>query len=297
VQNYSLLASPATVATSPGSNAAVAVQLQPLFGYSGTVSLNCDATALGASICSMNPVGPFVLANATTVTTQITVPVPSGFNIAGSYPVRLTSADILSSKLTQSGSFTVNVQDYKLEASPGSAAISAGGSTTQTLTVTGLGGFGGQVSFTPTSCIGLPALSSCSFTPATVAATASGASTTLTIATTAPSLSQAMPGVHRGGGLFYALWLPLAGMALGFVSLAGAPRRRRTAGWIWLGLLVAALTLQMACGSGAGSGLTPPPPTPKPGTPGGTYSITVSGSATVGSATLQRSASVTLTVQ
>ncbi len=290
VKNYSLVASPALVVAPPGSNAAASVQLTPLSGYAGKVSLKCTPSAQVAFICNLDP-GPFDLASA--VATTASVWVPSGTGIAGNYPIALAAVD--ADLLTQTASFMVNVQDYKLEASPGFATVTAGKSSTHTLTVTGLGGFGGPVTFNAGSCLGLPALATCSFSPATVNATADGATATLTIATTAPTLTQVASRGRTRGGPFYALWLPLAGLILGLARRR--PRRWSLRHWIGLCVLVAALALQISCGSGAGSGLTAPPPTPTPGTPGGTYSITVTGNGTIGASTLQRSASITLTVQ
>ena len=290
VENYSLTASPALVVAPPGASAAAKVQLQPLSGYAGKVSLKCTPSAQVAFICNLDP-GPFDLSAGLETTASVWV--PSGTGIAGNYPMVLTAAD--ADLLTQTASFMVNVHDYKLDVSPGSATVAAGKSSTHMLTITGLGGFTGPVAFNANSCLSLPALATCSFSPGTVNASAAGATTTLTIATTSPALTQTASSRRARGEPLYAIWLPLAGVVLGLTRLRN--RRRSLTSWIGVCVLAGALALQLSCGTGAGSGLTAPPPTPTPGTPGGTYSITVTGNATVGSSTLQRSASITLTVQ
>ncbi len=60
-----------------------------------------------------------------------------------------------------------------------------------------------------------------------------------------------------------------------------------------MALAVSAVLLWAACGLGGGSNNV----IPVPGTPAGTYSLTVTGTIGSGSATLQRNFSLTLTVR
>src|SRR5579864_9133519 len=74
--------------------------------------------------------------------------------------------------------------DFTVNASPQSATIKAGQTATFTITVSPVYGLNSAVTF---SCSGLPAASSCNFSPASLTPGGSPVSTTLTITTTAPS--------------------------------------------------------------------------------------------------------------
>jgi len=156
-------------------------------------------------------------------------------------------------------------------ASPGASGTTAVGIVTST-------NFG-AVSFT---CAGLPAESTCSGS-----GTGSGPTTvvpvTITLTTTAPHTTMLQTNERKyyyaaifGGGL------PLAG-----IFLLASPKRRRWSAL--LGLVVVALLVTVpACGGGGGSTHTQ-----DPGTPAGTYTVTLT--ATGGS--LSESGTFTLTVQ
>jgi hypothetical protein len=108
----------------------------------------------------------------------------------------------------------------------------------------------------------------------------------VSISTTALSLTPALLPLPRGGRWF---WLALA--ALLFLLTATAKKTRR---WtLVLGLLALAFTLWACGGIGAGGGSRL---TTDPGTPVGTYDLTVTGSATSGSVTLTHSVTLELIV-
>ncbi len=79
--------------------------------------------------------------------------------------------------------------DFSMDASPASATIKAGQSATFTITISPVNGMNSPVTF---ACSGLPAASSCTFSPASVTPNGSPVSTTLTLSTTAAS-SAAVP--------------------------------------------------------------------------------------------------------
>ncbi|HZD09441.1 MAG TPA: Ig-like domain-containing protein, partial [Candidatus Limnocylindrales bacterium] len=79
--------------------------------------------------------------------------------------------------------------DFSMDASPSSATIKAGQTATFTVTISPANGMNSPVTF---ACSGLPAASSCTFSPATVTPSGSPVSTTLTVSTTAAS-SAAVP--------------------------------------------------------------------------------------------------------
>jgi hypothetical protein len=88
--------------------------------------------------------------------------------------------------------------------------------------------------------------------------------------------------------MFYAMFMPIGGIALlGFGS--NGSRRKKLFGFLFLGLMFSGLILMPACGGGGGGH------TGNPGTPAGTYTITVSGTAT-GATQTGASPALTLTV-
>ena len=120
----------------------------------------------------------------------------------------------------------------------------------------------------------------CSLNPTSVAA-GSGTST-LTVSTTAATTASLAPGTSS----FYAMWLPIGGLALLGTGLTS--RRRKLLGLLLLGMMLTGLIFMAACGgtsSGGGGG--------HPGTPAGTYTVTVTGTA----GSLVHTAPVTVVVQ
>lgn len=148
------------------------------------------------------------------------------------------------------------------------------------------------------SCAGLPAQSSCSFNPTSLPAAAGAAgnsSLTVTFNTTAPS--QLAPTAERRGPEWPSQFaLRAARTALVFallLALIAARRARRT----WQSALAVALILAggvffMACGGG-GNSSSGGGGTGNPGTPQGTYAITV----TATSGSVVHSVTFNLTVQ
>jgi ABC-type Co2+ transport system permease subunit len=109
-----------------------------------------------------------------------------------------------------------------------------------------------------------------------------GNSATITVTTIAPSRAANLSLLRR---VAYAVWLPFFGLA--FIALRLAPKRHRTGQPHVLPaacLLLFAIAFHTACGGSSSA------PT---GTPPGTYTITVTGSA----ASLQHTVQATLRVQ
>ncbi len=171
--------------------------------------------------------------------------------------------------------------DFIIDASPATATIKAGQSATFTITISPVNGLNSAVTF---ACSGLPAASSCSFSPASLTPGAGPVSTTLTITTTAPS-SAAVPlaGLHPWT---FAAWPVAMAFGLFAVSIGNRSKRVRRASLAFCALALCFCVV--SCGGG-GSSTTPPPP--NIGTPPGTSSVTV----TATSAT-SHSAALTVTV-
>lgn len=173
--------------------------------------------------------------------------------------------------------------DFSVNISPTSATVTAGQTTSSIgVTVTSLSNFTGTVTL---ACSNLPAQSKCTFGSTSLpVAPGTGGATTVTVSTTAASSARLTNGRSN---FTYALWLPIAGMAL---FGAGFPARRKKS-WLLLGcLLLAAIIALPGCsssssggGGGGGGGGTPP----------GNYTIGVTG--TSGGTT--HTASLFLTVQ
>ena len=187
--------------------------------------------------------------------------------------------------LSQAASVQITVSNFSVGASPSSASVSPGRSATYTVSANPqYGAFTNAVSL---ACSNLPSRSSCSFSPGSVTPGASGTTSRLTISTTAPSASFKEP-FHQPP--VYGLWIGL--MALSLIVFAGIRRFARTrplALYVSAGVLGLFLALLAGCGGGGGGGGGPR----NPGTPAGTYTVAIAGTA----GSLQNSASVTLTVQ
>ena len=177
---------------------------------------------------------------------------------------------------TSTSSVVVEViLDFSISASPGSLSVYTGVAATYSVTVTADSGFNLPVAL---SCSQLPVDTTCTFTPATIS-NGSGIST-MVVQTTAPSHASIAPGFSSGYRV-----AALAGLFLFFI-----PRRLRRKGWPMLLLLLAFLAAGSAITGCSGSRSL------VGGTPLGAQTITVVGTATNGSQTLNHQTSVTLNV-
>jgi len=166
-----------------------------------------------------------------------------------------------------------------LSAQTASESVAAGGTATSILNVTNNGSGLGAITL---ACSGLPAGATCSFNPASVTTTSA---VTMSIATTAKSIvfSPRLPWPM----LPYAALLALLGIMATVFSRQTRKLKLRFAA----GMAVAALLLLAGCGV---SMKTPAPPH-TPGTPAGTFAVTVTANSASGGATA--TSIVNLTVQ
>jgi hypothetical protein len=276
--------SPATVAA--GGSATSTVTIAPLNAFTGAADLTCSVTPVVTNppTCAFNPTPvPGGSGNSTlTASTSLTTP-------PGPYTVTVTGTSGALSHEATALSLTVTappVADFTIAvAALAPASIAPGASATSTVTIAPLNGFSAAVNLT---CSVAPAATrgpTCAFNPASVPG-GTGTST-LTVSTTAATTASLEP---HSTGLFYAMLLPVAGLALlgtGFCS-----GEKKYLGFLVGCLLFSTLIILPACGgsspSGGGGGGG------HPGTPAGTYTVTVTG--TAGSLT-HNAATVSVTVQ
>ena len=160
---------------------------------------------------------------------------------------------------------------YSLSAATASpTSVSPGSSASATVSVVPASGYTGTVTL---SCSIAPVVSpapTCSFgstSPVTV--TSTGGSATLTFTTIGPSGA-----MIRRSSMFYALWLPVPGLALiGLGFGTRSSRRKNLMGLLLLWTVLASLIVLPACGSSSGGGGGGG----NGGTPAGAYTVTISG--------------------
>lgn len=187
-------------------------------------------------------------------------------------------------------------QDFSVAPSSSSTStVNRGQTANYTVSVAPGGGFNQTVAL---SCSGAPSQSTCSLASGSVVLNGSNpASVAVTVTTAGPSASLLQPlGLPRGGrGL--ALWLALSGLP-GLVLLANLnrscrKRQRRLLSGLAILCVLSIGIIWSACGGGRSTTGT----TGNPGTPAGTYNLTVTGTFTSGSTTLTHNTKLTLVVQ
>ncbi len=179
--------------------------------------------------------------------------------------------------------FVSTVAGYTVAASPTSLSTAVGGFVYTTVTVTPNNGFSGYVSL---SCEGLPINTTCTFTPVSVlaactsAAVCTAGTSVMQIQTQAPSPGATGSLAAPPSQLRYAFILPA------LLGLVGLGARRRTA-WSKLALICftfAGLVSLTACAQRYRY-LNHGPPA-NPGTPLGSYTVSIEAQSSTGSVTV-----------
>ncbi|MFB3915765.1 MAG: hypothetical protein ACE14M_03490 [Terriglobales bacterium] len=200
-------------------------------------------------------------------------------NSPASYPAIIVTVDVSSSapslvtnSVTVSGGgdpggpnntatddTTILAPDFTLAVTSSPSSVNAGQSATAVITLTPNVV---TVAATTFACSGLPAYSSCTFSPTSVPAQSGATDVTVTVHTTGPYAA-----LHQSR-TFYAAWLPFTGFGMIGIVLLGTRKRNREATVILTAFLLMLILLPVM---GCGSSSVPPPPR----TPSGTSTVTV----------------------
>jgi hypothetical protein len=252
-------------------------------GPSGTVTFLNGGVVMSGGTVTCTPASaptsstnPFASCTATFTTPGLTS--AASFTAQYSGDTNYTTSTSSAVAVTISG----GTPNFGINANPNSFAISAPGASGQTtISTTALNGFTGTISLTctvPTSM----SYSNCAMSPTSVSV---GGTSLLTVNTTAPSAA-----FRPLNPLNPPRWfIPSAGALMACILLLLFSARKRQAK-LAFGLLVFALLAAAFVACGGSSTVT----TSSPGTPAGTYSVTVTG--TSGSLSPQ-SVNVAVTVQ
>jgi hypothetical protein len=243
--------------------------LTALHGYNGTVNLSCAGTT--PATCSVNPSS--LVPNASGAAFTVTV----GNATAASFSFSIQGTDGITTH-SQSASLTIGTDVNWIDTGANAGTVEAGDSAVYSFSAAPAGAatFTGAVNFT---CSNLPALTTCAFTPPTIAAGAGTTAVTLTIATTGPYSGRSRPAQHSRpthdgrprhpeGNKSERNAANVAGLLVltisGFLFAGGRPRNPHSQILI-IGCfaVLASIGLLVSCGgvSGGGSGGQPPPAT------------------------------------
>ena len=220
---------------------------------------------------------------------------PASETNAGSYPVTGTFTSSNSNYVsggTVTGTLKIDPApvttspDFSMPATPSGITVTAGRSQTASFAVTPANGFTGTVSF---ACAAPAAMSEASCSASSVQITGAAAvNSTLTVMTAGPHQVSALRGHGHG----------LAGMVgtlcMGFIWFGVPASRRRRLGLLMLVVVLLLVLGATSCG-GVGGGSGSSGGTTDPGTPAGTYSLTVT--ATSGTIVHTMNVPVTVTAQ
>lgn len=253
--------SPASITA--GSSATSTVTVIPTFGFSSAVTFSCAGLPSGAT-CAFNPPS---IANSSgrsslTITTSASL-------LAGTYPIQITGT---AGSITSGSPLSLSVQaapDFSFapaSGSPTSQTIAAGQTANFSLALTPSGTFSSSVVFT------------CAITPAVTPAPTCNVPSSVQLSGTATQSVSLSVGTTSAAssGIASRLELPLAGMPWmwmwTFISFGATwlcLRNRKRLGSLARPFAILCVFSFTACGGGGSSSHN------VPGTPSGTYTVTV----------------------
>ncbi|HXY14198.1 MAG TPA: hypothetical protein VEI26_06845, partial [Terriglobales bacterium] len=271
-------------------NATVAFEgkLSSLNGYKNAVNLSCGSGA--PPICTASPAdltpnangAPFsVTAGSDKIQTYNFTIVATGTDPSGlthSVPVSFTSNN-------PNSNFT-----FSITPNSQSVSIAAGETAKFQMTVAPCTLCGAFPKALALSYAGCPPLSTCSLSQTSVAAGSGTANLSLSVETTAAVTANRLHGRSKWQP-FFALWL-FQGLIILFGKTTARSSEKHIAALLLASLL--GLSLVISCGGGLQGGRTA---SANPGTPPGTYYLTVTATMNASPATPSQTADLTLTVQ
>jgi hypothetical protein len=285
VPGFTVSANPATLSVAESGSNTSTITVNPTGGFTGSVSLAASGLPTGVTAA-------FTSTSATTSTLTL-----SATSSATTGPATVTITGT-SGSLTAIATISLTVTppaSYSLSAgAPTPPAINPGGSSTAVLTVTPANGYTGVVTLScaVTSTVTFtPAQASCSFNMNPVSVTsANPVAPNMTFTTQGPSGAMIM---IRHPSMFYALWLPVPALALIGLGLGSTgSRRKKLLSFLLLWIVLAGLVVLPACSTGNGGGGGGG----NPGTPAGTYTLTIAGKDANGLIQSNTAPTVTVTV-
>ena len=261
----------------------------------GTASLTITSIATSSNFSQTNTCGGSVAASGSCTISVTFTPTATG-SLTGALTITDNSNGVTGSK--QSVTLSGTGQDFTLTATTTSDTVAPGSSASFTLNLTGEAGFNQSMSL---ACTGAPSEATCTVSPTPVTAGSTATSVTVTVSTTAPSVSAPRSRPLPPAAPLSPAPRGLLMLALVFAVVAWAIRRQNQLGaTCWQSTMVplaGGLLLSLAlagCGGGGSIGSTTTPS--NPGTPAGTYPLTVTGTAGSGSSAVSHSVTLTLTV-
>jgi len=260
----------------------------------GNASLNVSQLSLSANfgwassgLCSTS--APLTSGNSCALAADLTP--PAAGNYSGS--IVLTD-DVFNTPQTITMEGVATQPDYSISATPTTLSIVQGQTGTATLTVTPQYGYTGTIQF---ACSGLPALTTCTFSPTSAAITDNNpVAVTLTVTTTGKttqaSLTAPVSGSGRNSGSPLNLWFVSVGLVSVVLFGIGGKHGKNGRQMVLRMFFVCALLTGVMALNGCGSDSHPAVPV----TPVGNYSATVTTTASATAGSGQHTAAITINV-
>jgi hypothetical protein len=298
--DYTLEITNSSLTAAENASAAFNGTLASTACYNSVVKLSCGSGAPPTCTASPSSLTPAVNGAPFTVTVQSNAAKTYSFDVVavGTDPKAIQHEQLVS--FTSTGGNSSSGFDFSLVNNSGQESVKAGQTATYNLQVApckilpcgATAKFPDAVSLAVVS--GCPPLSTCSLSQTSVATGKSTTTIIFTAQTAAAVAANTQPGTSKWQ-VPYAVWLWLPGLML---TLSGGVSRRDSlrrpfALLVLLVAIIVLLSLLAACGGGLQGGGTA---SANPGTPAGTYNMTVSATMNSAPGSPTKTASVTLTV-